>query len=808
MIGRPFSPSRSARRASLFVVLLLVQSLVLVKPEIIDLGLNMLIDASSDEVHFVRGFLKAPASIDLSNVRWITNEELVFDFDEGEYGDDMTFSIDDDIFGDDDEFEIDDDDDAFEDTSAPKEVPDVLVEPEDDTEDNESINVEDSEGDISEIEEEIPEDPTLPSETEVEEEKGEEEEDVDSEGTSETPESDVVGGYDEEDSATTEGEEDAEVDIVEDEEAENIDAEEDENESDIDEAIETEEETTNVDEENIDDEPESASIPEKDTEDEDAEGEPVKESTGMPEENDEGNDEDANVEDNADVDEEEKTAEEEPSPETLPEDTNDEGVDEVEDIEGIDEDEELDENGGNRTLGFTAFTGSHSATDQIMDIIVFAVPNDCKKDSSGTCDWVALGVGAYDDEMVGEMSYCCSRDTAERNICDASEIGTMMIDHNVFDGDHRTISVPNGPLQDFEMDDPIFKVEKSGDYVMVIANCNDDGFGVITLGSMEWKSVGGYLPGEMADFMLFLDAMSAVYLVLGVWYFYGMKTYQDGAIPIQRYILATIILGFLAHSFKSIDFVYWNIEGTRSNYVMYTGLAFGILFQASLRCLGVMVAMGWGVVRDSLGMTLCKIIILGLMYAGASLLRELFEAAARPTNLVSSTEEEELVDLVLVLSLVIFVINIIFYVWILKALSRTTEYLKNMNQTSKLRRHLRLRCLIITSLVLITVLTAVNATQTVARILPAVVPDAQFQPFLTVDQEWILKAVGYLNILFILFGVAILWRPNPEAKDYAMQMQIPSGPDDENDLELSCVVPSADDMDTGEGYKIESAIST
>ena len=95
------------------------------------------------------------------------------------------------------------------------------------------------------------------------------------------------------------------------------------------------------------------------------------------------------------------------------------------------------------------------------------------------------------------MSYCCSKDTADRGICENDKIGTMMIDHNTFEGDHRTIAVPNKPLTDFDMDEPLFDVEKTGDYVMVIANCDDDGFGIITLGNMEWKSVGGYLVSDM-----------------------------------------------------------------------------------------------------------------------------------------------------------------------------------------------------------------------------------------------------------------------------------------------------------------------
>jgi hypothetical protein len=96
---------------------------------------------------------------------------------------------------------------------------------------------------------------------------------------------------------------------------------------------------------------------------------------------------------------------------------------------------------------------------------------------------------------------------------------------------------------------------------------------------------------------------------------------------------------------------------------------------------------------------------------------------------------------------------------------------------------------------------------------------------------WILEAVMHANYLFILVGVSILWRPNSQAKgknyavitivhncttppcilsvisthplfvvlDYAMQMEIPSLSGDDNELELSCNMPSAEDMGYDEG---------
>ena len=219
--------------------------------------------------------------------------------------------------------------------------------------------------------------------------------------------------------------------------------------------------------------------------------------------------------------------------------------------------------------------------------------------------------------------------------------------------------------------------------------------------------------------------------------------------------------------------------------------------------------MGWGVVRDSLGMAYCKIVFMGLLYSGVALLHECFDAISMSSGLISSNASDELFDLALVLVPVISVINVIFYVWIIRSLKITTEYLKNMNQTSKLRRHLRLRCLVITSLIIIAALTLVNLAERLAVLNVVLNPEnVVLEPFLTQDMIWILRAVGLGNYLFIILGVAFLWRPTSDAKEYAMQMQIPTNADDENDLELSCVVPSADDIDDGEGYKIDSAIAT
>jgi hypothetical protein len=181
-----------------------------------------------------------------------------------------------------------------------------------------------------------------------------------------------------------------------------------------------------------------------------------------------------------------------------------------------------------------------------------------------------------------------------------------------------------------------------------------------------------------------------------------------------------------------------------------------------------------------------KIIFLGLIYTGLVGFRDFsLVIAAEDVKKLSVSTEEELVDFALILEPLIAVINLIFYFWILNSLNATADYLSNMNQTTKLRRHMRLRRLMLISMTI----AFVWLTFTVLNVLMGGI--------LNGDQLWVMEALMHLNYIIILSGVAVLWRPNANAKDYAMQMQIPTGGDDENDLELSCVVPSANSMEDG-----------
>ena len=114
----------------------------------------------------------------------------------------------------------------------------------------------------------------------------------------------------------------------------------------------------------------------------------------------------------------------------------------------------------------------------------------------------------------------------------------------------------------------------------------------------------------------------------------------------------------------------------------FVGVFVGVLKRGISRCLVLMVSLGWGVVRDTLGDQLNKITFFGILYVGTATARDVFTIFAITENQTLSIEEEEdLFDIVTILTFVVAAIDVTFYMWILDALNSTMQYLENMNQT-------------------------------------------------------------------------------------------------------------------------------
>ena len=418
-------------------------------------------------------------------------------------------------------------------------------------------------------------------------------------------------------------------------------------------------------------------------------------------------------------------------------------------------------------------------------------PPECANTRFG-CDWTELGVGASDG--VGNLRWCCSDDAAALGLCQGGpkQEGRLIVDPNKFKGQHRFLGVPPSgewhrsvKLGRFDLK----KNEGTGKYVLIVANCNDViGRNLTVSGQYTWMSVHGYLPGNLFGEMYFFYAMVICYLLLFAWYGCKMRVHSEEQIPIHKWVIATIGIGLLEVFFKAGDLWVWNVDGERFWLTLYTGVIFGVLKRAISRCLVVMVSLGWGVTCDSLGDKFKKVVVLSLLYAGTSAARDVMTVLAITENeILTQNEENKLLDVVTILTFVAAFIDVTFYLWIFDALSGTMQYLESMNQTMKLKRYLRLRLILLLS-VLFAVMWSVFG----------IVDSYNDQRIINEEVNgWVLSAAWEINYLLVLVGLSCLWAPSAGAKQYAYVMELSAlGGDLEFD---TTVVDSPEDGDDNDG---------
>mmetsp|Transcript_22147 Transcript_22147/g.61613 ORF Transcript_22147/g.61613 Transcript_22147/m.61613 type:complete len:478 (-) Transcript_22147:1313-2746(-) len=363
-------------------------------------------------------------------------------------------------------------------------------------------------------------------------------------------------------------------------------------------------------------------------------------------------------------------------------------------------------------------------SESIVDVVVLHLPQSCDRTRQG-CDWTELGIGKRSEEAK-VVRYCCSNEAVQLGLCAPSNYGRLIMDANKFDGEHRFIAVPTeGDFDYFIKYGEMKQAGENGRYALAMANCNDEGRPVLVKGKTIWMSKHGYLPGDLFGLMYFFAAVTALYFVLLLWYGISMRINEDDNIPIQRWILVTIAMGTLELFFRTGDLFVWNEDGTRFWFAFSAGITLGIFKRGISRGLLVMLSLGWGVVRDDLGPVMKKIKFVVLVYIIVSFVRDSMNIiGALEVHKISEEEETEIVDVVDILTVVIALLEVMFYFWIIDSLNATMDYLENMSQTLKLLRYLRLRFVLLIS-ILFAIMWAVFA-----------IVDSKDQGIVTQESRW------------------------------------------------------------------------
>eukprot|EP00815_Leptocylindrus_aporus_P005813 CAMPEP_0116070328 /NCGR_PEP_ID=MMETSP0322-20121206/12952_1 /TAXON_ID=163516 /ORGANISM="Leptocylindrus danicus var. apora, Strain B651" /LENGTH=714 /DNA_ID=CAMNT_0003558131 /DNA_START=71 /DNA_END=2215 /DNA_ORIENTATION=- len=432
-----------------------------------------------------------------------------------------------------------------------------------------------------------------------------------------------------------------------------------------------------------------------------------------------------------------------------------------------------EENDDNNGTGLPARSNS-------VELAFFAEPDECAQSRKG-CDWTDLGVGVTGSD--GLPRWCCDEVSLALGLCAEAEYGKLIIKRSLFKGSYVAVHVPTNGVGVVGSQGVLF-AQESGSHILAIANCGA-GEDVFVDGKAIWKSKHGYLPGDRWGEFEFLSALTFLFALLLCWYGYQMHVHSDHSIPIQRWLLITLLAGFIEVLFKAGDYWIWNEDGVRFTVAMYIGICFGVTKRAISRVLILMVCLGWGVVRDTLGGKMRKIYTFLFSYCVCAFLRDSFTAEALTDPDLTVSEEKEVVDVVKIFTFLTAFLDILVYLWIFDSLNNTIDHLETMSQHQKLKIMLRLRLILIIS-VLFAVFWSIFG----------IVNIFMESRILSLEDEWAVHGAWEINYLFVLLGVAILWRPNERAKDFAYAMEIPASGDlDDIEFDTDAGLPESDDWD-------------
>ena len=236
-----------------------------------------------------------------------------------------------------------------------------------------------------------------------------------------------------------------------------------------------------------------------------------------------------------------------------------------------------------------------------------------------------------------------------------------------------------------------FDVPKEGKYWMVIGLCDPDTSNVAVSGKAIVMNPYGHIPARMYGILPFTKLLLIVYTVLLMGWIVRCCWYRKELMSVHMMITVVVATFFFDTVARLVMLVSFNNEGVHDTKITLFSLATTAATHTVARCLMIMVAMGLGVSKASLGGTMWKIVVMGVVYFAFSL----WDSIATTYSTSSEINYYRIIPASILDSFV--------YFWILQSLLDTIQELEERKQTGKLDVFISLRNMIIVAVIISTV---------------------------------------------------------------------------------------------------------
>ncbi len=394
----------------------------------------------------------------------------------------------------------------------------------------------------------------------------------------------------------------------------------------------------------------------------------------------------------------------------------------------------------------------------------------------------------YTDPSTGEFWHCCTPELVKAGICNKPY--RLIVDATAPTTSLKEIEFPKRGSKTTPRDvHSTFSVDEKGLYYLMFASCNDLTGGVSITGHTEWINPYGYLPGELYGFMPFYGRISVTYLVVAFfWMITCFRNFKQ-LLMLQTFITAVMALGMIEMLLRYYDFHDLNKHGTRNMPLMLSAVLFTSIKKVISRMLVLIVSMGYGVVRPSLGEGGYKVAVIGAMYFAFASVQHAVESVSHSEKITFSKY---------LLLLPVALLDVLFYFWIFRALIITIKTLEIKRQNIKLVMYVRFQRILYLSVLVSLIWGGVYAFVIVTG---------------RIEDEWQNRWIyeGFWDCIYfgILLTIMVLWKPSKNARRYAYQQVGDGGgdsdfdTDDEDDLFDPNMMGAPDEFGLDDGFSFD-----
>ncbi|KAA8517550.1 hypothetical protein F0562_017820 [Nyssa sinensis] len=364
----------------------------------------------------------------------------------------------------------------------------------------------------------------------------------------------------------------------------------------------------------------------------------------------------------------------------------------------------------------------------------------------------AIIVEVKDRERIGGSflksdAICCTRNLSEDGSC---KLGEVIIHKNLDNPDwpKRIQTFFEGKRQYATMTVQSVKINNTGMYYLYFMFCDPQLKGTVIRGKTVWRNPEGYLPGKMAPLMTFYGIMSLAYLGLGLIWFLRFVQFWKDIIQLHYHITAVIALGMCETALRYFEYANLNATGSRPMGITLWTVTISAVKKTLSRLLLLVVSMGYGVVRPTLGGVTFKVLLLGIIYFVASEALELVE------HLGNINDFSGKIKLYLVLPVAF--LDAWFILWIFSSLSKTLEKLQLRRNLAKLELYRKftnsLALFVLLSIAWVGYELYFNASDPLSELWRI---------------AWIIPAFWTLLAFSLLVVICVLWAPSRNPTRYA-----------------------------------------